>query len=105
MNKMPHSSILRNDYKDKEVIFIYLCNRSTPERWKATIAEKKIEGEHYYLSDDQYNVLKYKFQIQGIPRYILVDKEGGIIDENAPEPSSEEIRSVLEKLLNELNSS
>ena len=37
------------------------------------------------------------YLIRGIPRFILVDKEGKIIDVKAPRPSGK-IKDILEKL-------
>jgi len=101
LNEMPYSSILQSDYDDKNVSFIYLCTGSSPEKWESVIAEKSICGHHYYLDENQYSILKEKFQIQGIPRYMVIDKQGDIINDNAPRPSSEEIRDLLNNLLKE----
>ena len=41
---------------------------------------------------------KNHFMINGIPRFILIDKDGNLINANAPRPSSPNIRSVLSQL-------
>jgi len=99
MQEIPYSQILHKDYKDKQVVFVYLCSRSSSEKWKSTINEKNIEGEHYYLSNDQYDVLQSQFQIQGIPWYLLINEKGDVVNANAPRPSSNEIRLALDELL------
>ena len=35
------------------------------------------------------------YAIRGIPRFLLIDKDGNIMDKNAPRPSSKEIKEVL----------
>jgi hypothetical protein len=45
------------------------------------------------------NPLKKQFKINAIPRYMLIDKNGKVIDDNAPRPSDKEIRGVLDVLL------
>lgn len=73
--------------------------KSTEENWKSSIADLNLEGQHYFISLDQYNLLAYRFQISGIPHYILINKEGGIVDENALSPSemiqTKRIQSLL----------
>ena len=36
-----------------------------------------IHGEHYRVTAAQWNYLSRQFSIQGVPTYIIVDKEGG----------------------------
>ena len=38
------------------------------------------------------------YAIRGIPRFLLIDKDGNIIDKNAPRPSSKEIKDILADL-------
>lgn len=99
LNEMTYSWILYQDYLGKDVSFIYLCTGSSPEKWKTIIADLKIEGDHYYLNEDQYSILQERFQIQGIPRYMVFDKTGVITNNDAPKPSSSEIRVLLDKML------
>jgi len=90
-----------NGLKDrfKDVVFLYLCSSSTEARWKFVINDKAVKGEHYLLSPDQDNYLKNEFQIGTIPHYVIVNKNGEIIDRNAPGPNQEE---KLVQLLDQL---
>ena len=38
------------------------------------------------------------YKISGIPRFILIDPKGNIIDPDAPRPSSSELTKLLEEL-------
>jgi len=88
MNEMPHAKKIKKQLADKDVIFVYLGNRCEEGAWKATIAERKMEGEHYLLTDEQFAHLTTEFDFRGIPRYILVDRQGQVVNQNAPRPSS-----------------
>ncbi len=51
------------------------------------------------MADQDWNsdfVTAYK--IQGIPRFILLDKEGNIVNSNAPRPSDPGLKEVLNTL-------
>ena len=39
------------------------------------------------LNTDEHQEISRQFNITGIPHYIIIDKEGRIIDSNAPRPS------------------
>jgi len=87
---------LQQELKDRDIVFVFLANRSPENVWKATIANKGLSGEHILLTNDQYNVLSSEFNISGIPHYVLIDKVGNIVSRNAPRPSD---REQLIKLL------
>ena len=87
---------LQQEWKSRDIVFVFLANRSPENVWKATIANKELSGEHILLTNDQYNVLCSEFNINGIPHYVLIDKVGNIVSRNAPRPSD---REQLIKLL------
>ena len=89
LNEMPYSHKLQQHFADHpDVVFVYLASQCSAEAWKATIAEKKIKGEHFLLTDDQFNILSEKLGINGIPHYTLINKKGEIVLKSAPRPSS-----------------
>lgn len=100
MEAMPASKNIQELYKGKEIVFVFLANRCTDESWKATIANHRLPGLHINLTDDQYNVLAEKFNVSGIPHYVIIDKNGAIVNSNAPGPDREkELTGELNKLL------
>jgi len=100
LGEMPDSKTLKNQFEGKEVVFIYLANRCEESAWKTTIAENKIEGEHYFLTDKQYAGLRDLFEIKGIPHYALIDKSGKVVNAKAPRPSSgKEIINLINEYL------
>jgi|GEM_PF-798339 thiol-disulfide isomerase/thioredoxin len=61
--------------KEKGVVFVYFANQTSPlGTWHNMIAD--IPGEHYRLSGLQFEVLVKKFNISGIPSYLILNKEG-----------------------------
>lgn len=88
MAEMPYTKKFKKQYQGKEIIFVYLANHCEEAAWKSTIAEKKIEGEHFHLTDKQYTELSQIFEITGIPHYVLINKNGNIVNKKAPRPSS-----------------
>ena len=101
MYEMPHSKNLKNELKGKDVVFVYITDESSPlKKWSNKISE--IKGEHFRLNTEEWEYLGNKFNVQGIPRYMLVDKKGQIVADDATRPSQkdkimEEINALLDK--------
>lgn len=100
--QIPHSQRMHEIFKGQKVSFVYLCCSSEEETWKKVITQYQMKGEHILLNKEQYEYLKNKFSISGIPRYILLDKTGEIINPDAPRPDSEEILHEINRLMNEI---
>lgn len=99
MAEMPASKIVQEAYMNKNVIFLFLGNQCEASSWKATIANKKLTGEHILLTRDQFNVLAAEFGISGIPHYVLADSKGNIVNKNAVRPSDPDLKKQLDNLL------
>jgi thiol-disulfide isomerase/thioredoxin len=66
--------------------------------WKKMIAEKNLGGTQL-LADDGFNsqfIQDYK--INGIPRFILIDPQGNIVNADAPRPSSSKLVELFNTL-------
>ena len=83
-----------------EVAFINLSLDKTTEAWKEGIEKYNISGEHYFLGDDKR--MKSDFgqaiELNWIPRYIVVNKQGEIALFNATEKNLTEIADLLNNL-------
>ena len=93
---------LHAEYKDKNVVFMYINLDKNIKDANKAIEEDNINGLHIIGgAHSPNNEITKAFQVTGIPHYVLIDKKGGIYKTNAPRPSSNEIRDDLEKLLKE----
>lgn len=87
---------LKEEMKDKDIVFVYLTNQSSPEQtYSAMIPD--IKGEHYRLSTDEWNYLAEKFNISGIPHYVLVNKNGEVVNDKLGQHDNESLKVILEK--------
>ena len=54
---------------------MYITNESSPEsKWLEMVAG--IEGEHYRLNRKQWDYIGDYFGVDGIPSYVIVDRDG-----------------------------
>jgi thiol-disulfide isomerase/thioredoxin len=97
---MPYLKKLQSEYKDKNIVFVSISMNSNIKDWKDFINEKKMEGINLFIGNKGFDSeVARSYQVFGIPSYKLIDKEGIIIDAGAPRPSSDEIRKVINDLL------
>ncbi len=90
----------KESYKDKEVVFVYLADESSPEAaWNNMIAT--IGGEHYRLKGEQMNYLKAKFKIRGIPSYVIFNKKGEQVYFRTGFEGADKLSKILDKHLAE----
>lgn len=86
------------EFHDKDVVFVYLTNSSSPRKlWEEKI--KGIGNEHYYLDDKQWQYLMNQFEFKYIPSYLLYNKKGLLINKFSAFPENEEVKAMINGLL------
>ena len=66
--------------------------------WKTMVAEKNLSGVQLFTGSGWKADFIQAYKIDGIPRFILIDAKGNIVDPDAPRPSSSRITELLEEL-------
>ena len=98
----PHFYELASVYKDNDDIqFIAMSVDSSVEIWQNYLAKNKKLSEdvnELIIPNGMRTEFGERYSINFLPKYILIDKEGRIIDSNAQKPSKE-LESKLNKLL------
>lgn len=84
--------------KAKGCKFVYVTGETSP-RADFDAMYKSIDGDHYYLTNDQYQYLLKQTQAEGVPHYILLDKAGNILWKNSGYPGNDELQSQVEMAL------
>lgn len=97
LSEMPNSKSLMDEYKTKNVAFVFVCLDSDEKNWKAALSKLSLKGQHFFLSKEQSTDFKSLFEINGIPHYILIDKAGAISENGTLRPSM--IKDKLNNLL------
>ncbi|MGB0890993.1 MAG: TlpA family protein disulfide reductase [Flavobacteriaceae bacterium] len=103
--EIPALKKLETDYHGKKIQFVSISidNERTAgtwekaeEKWRKMVADKNLSGVQLYAGKDVNFVTAY--QVNTIPRFLLIDPKGNIVDANAPRPSSQEIRNLFKEL-------
>jgi thiol-disulfide isomerase/thioredoxin len=90
---------LKEELKDKNIKFVYITNPSSPKKtWEIMMPD--IDGEHYYLTQDEWNKMAARFKVSGIPHYVLVGKDGSVLKDKVYFASSNlELKQLFEENL------
>ena len=89
--------------KGQDVVFMYFANNSPEDSWKNIIKEMDLTGENvvqYRLPEKQEELIERLFTVKKFPTYLLVNKEGKVVNTDAASPMQGEItqQQILEIL-------
>jgi hypothetical protein len=93
---MPYLKALEEKFKDAQIVFLGLSTDSDKSKWEAMVKTGELTGVQLHLGPQ--SAFQKAYQIDGIPRFILLDKEGKIIDNNMSRPSQDATAAALEAL-------
>ncbi len=94
-NEIPHLKQLEETLGNDQVVFVAISIDEEIDDWKAAVKRHNLHGNQFLGNQEIARLLN----ISGIPRYVIYDKEGHLLDPNAPRPSSgESIRQLLKNL-------
>lgn len=96
-----HKSMLplKDEMKNLDVVFVYLTGPTSPmNKWSEMIPE--ISGEHYYLTNDQYSSIFTKYESNGVPTYLIIDKTGKFTYKSVGFPGIGTMKAELQKAMN-----
>jgi hypothetical protein len=81
------------------MVFLYISIDSKEDLWKAAIQQFGLEGKHAISKGGWSAPITRKYGITSIPRYMIIGKDGRIIDNDAKRPSDPAVFDDLTKML------
>lgn len=84
---------------DLEIVSITIDAEKDKDKWKEMIKQDTLGGIQLFagVTGD----IRSYYKVEGIPRFMLFDRQGRIIDVNAPRPSDPALKELLLKVLAE----
>jgi len=98
IKEIPNLKKMEEYFKGKDIQFVSICKSDTKEHWQKMVEEKELSGIQLFAPEEDISFFK-DYSVQGIPRFILIDKDGKIIDGNAKRPSNPQLNKEIEKYL------
>ena len=80
------------------VSYLFISMDRSADKWKEGIEKHKLQGDHFMANDQMKGVFAKAVDVDWIPRYIIVDKEGKIVLYRAIETDFEKINETLKEL-------
>ncbi|MCH9659502.1 MAG: TlpA family protein disulfide reductase [Bacteroidetes bacterium] len=99
--EIPHLKKVETDYHDKNIEFVSVSidRPKDHDKWISMVNDKELGGVQLYADNNWESKFVKDYFINGIPRFILVDPQGNIVTPDAPRPSDEKLRSMLDELI------
>lgn len=96
--EIPHLEKVYEQMKDNEnVRIISISIDENHNSWQAKLDKDKPQWEQFILSPEEQAHFMNSWGIGGIPRFIILDKDGRIVNADAPRPSNPELVETLKK--------
>jgi thiol-disulfide isomerase/thioredoxin len=98
--EIPSLKQLEEEFHGKNVQFISVSTDKDVNAWKNFIAKEQMGGLQLHQSEKFEETISKLYVVNSIPRFIIIDESGNIVNVDAPRPSSgEQIRQILNNLL------
>jgi thiol-disulfide isomerase/thioredoxin len=94
--EMPHLKRLEAQFKDAQIVFLGLSVDSDKAKWEKMASSGDLTGTQLYLGTQ--SSFQEAYRIEGIPRFILLDKNGVIISNDMSRPSEPKTAETLNSL-------
>lgn len=99
--EIPFSKQLFAQYSQNDFVSIFLSVDEDEGDWKKANKELNMNKEFSYrFANSNSNFIK-RFNITGIPRYMIIDKRGKILNDDAPRPSDALLKQILNSVIQE----
>lgn len=96
--EIPFLKKVEKQYHDKNIAFVSISvdRQSAYDKWRTMVSDMELTGLQLYAKEDQ--TFMDAFKVSGIPRFILIDPKGQVVDPDAPRPSSERLTELFKEL-------
>ncbi|CAA6816149.1 MAG: Thioredoxin [uncultured Aureispira sp.] len=107
--EIPALKALEQDYEGKNIAFVSISIDDAQahqgslavanSKWRAMVKDKALGGIQLFAPKGGNSLFISAYQINSIPRFILLDTEGNIVNPSAPRPSDPKLRTLLDQLI------
>jgi thiol-disulfide isomerase/thioredoxin len=96
--EIPYLKKMEKAYHGKDIVFLSVSIDADKDlqKWKDCVKNENLQGIQLFAGNLANSTIMEAYKIQGIPRFMLFDKESKIISVDAPRPSSDELKALLD---------
>lgn len=100
--QFPYSKKLHEKFSAadlKKIVFLYISIDESEDAWRKAVNQNELQGIQLRSPGGWNSTLCKTIGIQSIPRYLILDKKGKIVESDAPRPSDDSVYDELIKLM------
>lgn len=99
--EIPHLKKLEESFHGKKIEFVSISvdTKKDYEKWKNFVTEKQLGGRQLLADKDWSSDFIKHYGINSIPRFILIDPTGKVVDADAKRPSNPALAEQLNGLV------
>lgn len=106
IKEFPAFKKLEKEYKNQNIAFIGISNelgsrfseKESRNKWKNMIEKKNLDGIQLLSPKGSKSQFMEEYIVYILPRYIIIDPEGNIVDSDAPKPSDPNLKKIFTEL-------
>lgn len=91
--ELPFLKKLEEKFKGRNIVFVGLSIDQDKAKWAARVKSSALSGTQLYIGKG--SKFQSDYRISGIPRFILLDPNGRIVNPDMTRPSSEDTEKIL----------
>ncbi|MFP5080032.1 TlpA family protein disulfide reductase [Pedobacter sp. JCM 36344] len=100
IQEIPYTAELKKKYNGKKLVFVTISTDDQVSAWRKSANAENLNGANdFLLLNSSTSSFVKQYGVQSIPRYMLLDKTGKMLNDDAPRPSSEKLVSLINKHL------
>jgi len=98
--EIPFLKSLEKEYEGKNIAFVSISvdKPEAYETWKKMVADEQLGGIQLYADNNFESQFILDYGINAIPRFILIDTEGNIVDADVLRPSDPKLKELFTEL-------
>ncbi len=99
--EIPALQEVEKHYHDRNIRFLSVSvdRAGDVEKWKEFVRDYPLSGLQVIAGAGSHELLKKAWNIDLIPRFVLLDPDGRMLKANAPRPSDPRLRVLLDEVL------
>ncbi|HTM99696.1 MAG TPA: TlpA disulfide reductase family protein [Pedobacter sp.] len=100
IKEIPSLKALEKEFHGKDIVFMSVSVDLDADKgkWEKFVANEQLGGIQLMASG--WSKIAKDYKISGIPRFMLFDKNGNIIDVDSPRPSDPKLKAMLNEWVN-----
>jgi len=99
IKEIPDLKRIQEQYSGKNIVFVSISFDKEPDKgkWENYVRDNALQGIQLLVDASTKDLLSKTFNIDLIPRFILIDSVGRVVNANAPRPSNPKLTDLFTK--------